>query len=437
MDKGFEKVYALQGGYREWKDAGYPMEKKYVVMQNCVECHTSETPSVVSDWRQSKHSENEVSCSVCHGTAHSSEDDISQAEPVKASRCRMCHRSQGDQFESGKHAKAWDAMQAMPTIHWQPMSLIEGQKGCGGCHKIGLKSDEQIKKLKEQGQDFGIVACDSCHTRHTFSAREARQPQACRTCHMGFDHPQWEMFESSKHGVKSSLKQMGVLPEGYAAPTCQRCHMPEGNHAVSTAWGFFGVRLPMPEDQQWAEARKTILKAIGVLDRRGQETKRFYDLMNLDVFRVKQKDWERERRRMLEVCSDCHSENFASRELEKGDEMLRRADLLMAEAIRIVQELYKKGRLGKEQENPALDILRLHDAPTAIEQQLFLMFMKHRMRTFQGAFHMNPDYTFWYGWAKMRRDLIQIKSMARELGWEPENEARDRHGASHRLEGGR
>ena len=56
-----------------------------------------------------------------------------------------------------------------------------------------------------------------------------------------------------------------------------------------------------------------------------------------------------------------------------------------------------------------------HDAPTVIEQKLFVMFLEHRMRTFQGAFHANPDYAFWYGWSEMQRDLVEIKAMADEL----------------------
>jgi hypothetical protein len=39
----------------------------------------------------------------------------------------------------------------MPTIHWQPMQLTGGEKGCGGCHKIGLKTSEEIEKLKQEG----------------------------------------------------------------------------------------------------------------------------------------------------------------------------------------------------------------------------------------------------------------------------------------------
>ena len=83
-------------------------------------------------------------------------------------------------------------------------------KGCGGCHKIGLKDEGEISKLKAEGRGFGLASCDACHTRHTFSVQEARQPQACQTCHMGFDHPQWEMYSSSKHGVRYLLKQNGI-----------------------------------------------------------------------------------------------------------------------------------------------------------------------------------------------------------------------------------
>jgi len=38
------------------------------------------------------------------------------------------------------------------------------------------------------------------------------------------------------------------------------------------------------------------------------------------------------------------------------------------------------------------DLLTFHDAPTVIEQKLFVIAMEHRMRTFQGTFHNNPDY---------------------------------------------
>ncbi|MEG8947916.1 multiheme c-type cytochrome [Rosettibacter firmus] len=383
----------------------------------CIECHYSTTPQIVSDWKLSKHAENDIDCSVCHGTDHMSANDVSKVKLPTPETCAQCHDTQVNQFKKGKHSIAWAAMKAMPTAHMQPMVLMEGLKGCGGCHKVGLKTEEEIKKLKNDGSVFGHSSCDVCHTRHTFSKKEAQQPQACQTCHQGFDHPQWEMYSGSKHGVRYLLKQNGTLSENVSAPTCQTCHMPDGNHEVRTAWGFLAVKLPMPEDKQWAEDRATILKALGVLDPQGKPTQLLEVVKAADVARLTQEDWEKERNKMINVCSKCHSENYVRAELKKGDEIIKSADRLMAEAINIVADLYKDGIIEKPQNYsysyPML--LTFHDAPTAIEQKLFVMFLEHRMRTFQGTFHNNPDYALWYGWSEMQRDLTEIKELAHQM----------------------
>lgn len=48
-------------------------------------------------------------------------------------------------------------------------------------------------------------------------------------------------------------------------------------------------------------------------------------------------------------------------------------------------------------------------------QKLFVMFLEHRMRAFQGAFHANPDYANWYGWSAMQRDLVDIRAEAADM----------------------
>jgi hydroxylamine dehydrogenase len=385
--------------------------------QMCFDCHKKVTPNIVSDWQLSKHSRNDVDCSVCHGDQHSSAEDVETVDIPTPQTCALCHQARVQQFSDGKHAKAWAAMKAMPTAHWQPMALMEGMKGCGGCHKIGLKSKEDIEDLKGYGPGFGLASCDACHTRHIFSTKEARQPQACQTCHMGVDHPQWEMYSSSKHGVRFLLKQNGTLPQEVAAPTCQTCHMQDGDHAVRTAWGFLAVRLPMPEDEDWAADRTTVLQGLGVLDPDGQPTARLDVVKAADLARLTQEDWQMERNKMLSTCGRCHATDFARAELEKGDAMIREADALMAEAIRTISQLYQDEIIPKPEyyAYPYPDLLTFHDAPTVIEQTLFLMFLKHRMRTFQGAFHANPDYSLWYGWSEMQRDLTEIKAMSEEL----------------------
>ncbi|MFB3896978.1 MAG: multiheme c-type cytochrome [bacterium] len=384
----------------------------------CVDCHTKVTPNIVSDWQLSNHSQNGIDCTVCHGEDHKSALDVDKVKIPTPETCTQCHKTQVDQYKQGKHSLAWAAMNAMPSAHYQPMQLMEGMKGCGGCHKIGLKSEADIKKIKEEnGTGFGLASCDACHTRHTFSTEEARQPQACQTCHMGFDHPHWEMYSASKHGVRYLLKQNRVLPENTVAPTCQTCHMQEGNHKVRTAWGFLAVRLPMPDDKQWTADRVTILQALGVLDPKGKPTNRLEVVKAADVARLTQEDWQWERDKMTKTCTQCHAGSFAKAELDKGDKMIKEADHLMAEAIRVVAKLYQDGVITKPKSYSAAfpDLLTFHDASTVIEQKLFVMYLEHRMRTFEGTFHANPDYALWYGWSEMVRDLSEIKALAKEM----------------------
>jgi hypothetical protein len=103
--------------------------------------------------------------------------------------------------------------------------------------------------------------------------------------------------------------------------------------------------------------------------------------------------------------------------------MIKEVDQLMAAAIREIAALYKDGVLPKP-ENYAYafpDLLTFHDSPTVIENRLFTMHLKHRMRAFQGTFHSNPDYALWYGWNEMQQDLTEIREMARDY--------RERHAA--------
>ncbi len=377
---------------------------------------------IVADWRESKHSKAGIGCDTCHLAEHMTEEEravlVRRGDTLPTpALCAQCHEERVKQFQSGKHALAWISMKAMPATHMMPAVLSDGMKGCGGCHKIGLKTDAEIRELRKTSVGYGVASCDACHTRHTFSVEEARQPQACKSCHLGFDHPQWEMYSESKHGIRQELKQTKVLPENAPAPTCQTCHMQEGNHAVHTAWGFLAVRLPMPGDKQWAADRTVILQALGVLDPSGKPTARLDLVKSADVARLTAESWQKDRDLMLKTCTNCHAASYGKEQLSKGDEMIRQADSLMAEAIRTVASLYRDGTLQKPAQyaSPYPDLLVFHDANTPIEQRLFVMFLEHRMRAFQGAFHSSPEYSLWYGWSEMKRDLTDIKAMAQDL----------------------
>ena len=397
----------------------------FAATEICVGCHRSVSPGLVADWEASSHSKEDVTCSTCHGEAHKGARNANLAVLPDETVCKACHETQFNQFVKGKHNLGWTALNALPVTHVEPDELMEGGRGCGGCHNMGIKTEAQKEEQRKKGYRYQNNSCDECHTRHAFSVREARDPRACRQCHMGYDHPQWEMWVSSKHGTRYTVKENGKLPEGAAAPSCQFCHMPDGDHENHTAWGFLGVRLPLPEDKQWASDRVTILKALGVLNpETGEPTARLDVVKAADLARLTQEAWETEREKMIDRCKVCHAENYARKQLEMGDTMMQKADRLMAEAIEIVAGLYADGLIEKPEAYTFaypdfLYFMRTgggnFDQASYIDQVLFQMYMKHRMRTYQAFFHVNPDYAYWYGWAMMTKDLTEIKKLAQTM----------------------
>jgi hydroxylamine dehydrogenase len=372
---------------------------KKPVQNACTKCHEKVTPQVVKDWFSCKMSPL-FACDKCHGDEHKTATDFAKAKMPTPETCKPCHATQVEQFARSKHAVAWIAMEAMPKTASQPAQIMGGMKGCGGCHRIGYQGGK----------------CDSCHTRHRFNKAEALRPEACGTCHMGFDHPQWEMWGTSKHGMISAIEDKLKDGDHTRAPKCQTCHMQGGDHGVITSWGFLAVRLPLPEDEQWKNDRITILQALNVLDENGKPTGRLEVVKAGKVARLTEEEWQGPRDKMIKVCSNCHAKEYAIKQLQAADQIIKEADHLMAEAIRTVDGLYKDGILKRPENVPfSVDLLTFYDAPTSIEQKLYVMLLEHRMRTFQGAFHMNPDYMHWYGWAEMKRDLAEIKEEAAKM----------------------
>ena len=401
------------------------MSVSYAEVDSCVSCHEKLTPGQVKDWKISKHSAINVTCSTCHGNKHKTAQDAHLAEMPDERVCGQCHAKQFTEFGKGKHNFGWISMNAMPITHVEPDELMEGGRGCGGCHNMGIKTEAQKKEQRDKGYKYQMNSCDECHTRHTFSKKEALDPRACQQCHMGYDHPQWEMWSSAKHGSRWFARDSKNLPEEAHAPKCQDCHMPTGSHENRTAWGFLGVRLPLPEDPQWKADRITILKALGVLNpETGQPTARLDAVKAVDMVRLTEESWKTEREKMIKVCSNCHSERYAREQLNMGDTMMMKTDRLLADAIEIVAGLYKDGII-KKPENYAfaypdfLYFMQTGGGDTKklsfIDQVLFQMYMKHRMRAYQAFFHVNPDYAYWYGWAMMVKDLGEIKELAETM----------------------
>lgn len=309
---------------------------------------------------------------------HQSKDDVAKAQMPTPETCAKCHEKRVKVYREGKHALAWVAMKAMPMLSHQPSAVGGGDlKGCSACHKIGEKDGKDLNR-------YGSAGCDSCHTRHSFSVKEAKDPRACQTCHMGFDHPQWEMWQTSKHGTIWQIE-----PTTGRAPTCQTCHMGDGSHNVKTSWGFLALRLPE--------------------DDKGNPTERLEVVKAGKVARLTKEEFDGERTKMVAACTQCHSKSYGEANLKAGDDIIREVDKIFAGAIRDVKGLDDDGILQKPAGwKYAPDLPQFYEAKTAMEQELYLIFLEYRQR----AFHANPDYMHWYDWAKVKEAAARIKEEA-------------------------
>jgi hypothetical protein len=425
--------------------------------KDCVGCHINVTPGIVKQHLESPHANTkkaseEVRCHDCHGVEHKTMEDFAKSKMPTLETCGECHKKQMNQHKAGKHNLGWMVMKSQIAWHGQPGAITEkGYRGCSGCHKIGQKglmgvtdgnNEAELKYdggKEAAGYRYGNAQCDACHTRHSFRASEAKDPRACSNCHMGFDHPQWEMYTSSKHGVVWGIE--GHVEEK-RAPSCQTCHLMEGNHEVRTPWGFLGLRIPTKEnvlalievapslkdplttlaaalpsgnymdvddDPQWTLDRALILQAAGVLDASFQPTERFVEIVVQAQAARGPEEFNELRTQMKANCNKCHSMGFVNEHFKASDEIVKAADHEFAKAIAAVQGLYKDGILQKpEGWKYAPDLLQYYDAKTKIEQELYLIMLEYRQRTFQGAFHVSNDYMHWYGWAPLKTAVNTI-----------------------------
>ncbi len=123
---------------------------------------------------------------------------------------------------------------------------------------------------------------------------------------------------------------------------------------------------------------------------------------------------------MLSICERCHSSDFARSTLENADEIKVQADKKVGEGITIIQGLYKDGLLDPMPENRppnpvtgknlTLTGQQTYSNTSGIEAEFFETYKYALVHSWKGAYHMNPDYAHWYGWAQLNLDLEKIKS---------------------------
>jgi hydroxylamine dehydrogenase len=159
-----------------------------------------------------------------------------------------------------------------------------------------------------------------------------------------------------------------------------------------------------------------ILQAMGVPDANGKGTERLDAVQAAKIARLSQAEFDALWAREMATCEQCHAQGFVEQQFAADDALIRQSDQIMAEAITVVNGLYKDGYLKKPADwKYAPDLLQFYESDSTVEHELFTMFLEYRQRMFQGAFHANPDYTYWYGLAQLQNSLQFIKDEASNI----------------------
>jgi len=362
----------------------------------CVECHVKKTPGIVDSWKGSRMAHAAISCYDCHVV----DDDspmASQCEGLKGSKtyispmvssktCARCHPVEVEQFLNSGHAR----LAAVPVLenpglnklmyHYEgagelsptgEASTAARSSGCQMCHGTQTELGEDNKPINETwpggvGQrypDDSIGNCTVCHTRHMFSIEEARKPEACASCHLGPDHPDIEIYLSSKHGQLYAADgenwtwdSPGDIwdPDDYKAPTCATCHM----------------------------------SGIGELDTTHDVNERLkWDLMHKrSVVRSGERgDGEKGRPLMQKVCKNCHGSTHTKVTMATLDKSVDLYNTYYDSAFKMLGELKEKKLL---KDDPWEDGF----------QELYYYLWHHTGRRARHGAAMNgPDYAHWHG----------------------------------------
>ena len=383
------------------------------VSQECIDCHKTETPGIVNDWKDSRHGHVGVSCLDCHqveadspmATQHETliGSDVYISVLVAPTTCAQCHPAEVDDFAHSGHSRAAaqvaakDSMQTLMHVHegrnLPDINNASQETGCMQCHGIEFQFDANHRPTASTYPSSGIGNiypdgsignCTVCHTRHKFDIAEARKPEACASCHLGPDHPDIEIYNNSKHGqiyaTEGDEWNWDSAPDAwepgdYRAPTCATCHMSgigelSTTHNVSERlyWNLWGKRSA-PRD-------------------------------STDPMSALTGNAEEGRAKMEMVCSSCHSDLLTDNYFKSGDDAI---------------ELYNVGYY-----DPALKMLNdlkdkglLKDNPWSDEFQIIYYHLWHHQgrRARQGALMGAPDYAHWHGFFELQQDLYRLQDL--------------------------
>lgn len=367
--------------------------------KECIKCHMKEDLSLYQQWGSSEHFRAKIGCYECHAAKKDEPDAFEHegsiiATIVSPKDCGRCHARETKEFAESHHSKGGRILGSLDNILAE---VVEGNRGlvtaafpggnsaaavngCWQCHGSQVKVLERGKLDPATWPNTGIGrinpdgsegSCSACHSRHAFSAEQARHPDNCGKCHMGPDHPQKEVYYESKHGIaflanKDKLNMASpkwVVGEDYShAPTCATCHMSATkNQPVSHD---IGLRI------SWNN-RPVLSVRPEVSDAK----------MGLPGAKI---GWKTRRSNMKDVCLNCHQKQWVDNFYVQYDGLI---DLYHEKFAKPGKELYA---LAKPLMKPAKFANKL-------DFIWFELWHHEGRRARHGASMMGPDYTHWHG----------------------------------------
>lgn len=367
--------------------------------KECISCHKKESLALYQQWGESKHYRGNVGCYECHRAEKGDKDafnhyDSTIAVIVSPKDCARCHSREVGEFASSHHAKAGRILGSLDNVLAE---VVEGNRGfispahpggvsaaavngCWQCHGSDVKvlpggkldpttwPNTGIGRINPDGSEG---SCAACHTRHSFSAEQARHPGTCGKCHMGPDHPQKEIYEESKHGIAfaANINKMNmdsakwIVGEDYhAAPTCATCHMSATKNQEVTH--DVGLRI------SWNNR-----PAVSI---RPEVSDAKMDLPGKDI------PWQVRRANMKDVCVNCHNTVWVDNFYIQYDALI---ELYNEKFAKPAGALYAAAK-------PLLKPVKFGNK---IDFTYFELWHHEGRRARHGASMMGPDYTHWHG----------------------------------------
>ncbi len=367
--------------------------------KECLQCHQRIDKGVYQQWGASKHFGANVGCYECH-TADQGDADAWMHEGFRISvlvtpkDCGKCHTKEAEEFTASHHAKAGRILGSLDNVLAE---VVEGNRGmvtpafpegvaasavngCWQCHGSEVKvigngkldpatyPNSGIGRINPDGSEG---ACNACHLRHEFSIEQVRHPDTCGKCHVGPDHPQKEIYESSKHGIAffSNEEDMNmdspkwIVGEDYwAAPTCATCHMSATTSQPITH--DVGMRI------SWNN-RPAISIRPEVSDAK----------MGLPGANV---PWQVRRANMQDVCTSCHEQQWVDNFYVQYDALIDLYHVKFAIPGKALYELAKP-------------LMKPVPFGNKIDFIWFEIWHHEGRVARHGAAMMAPDYTHWHG----------------------------------------